>query len=100
MVGKHNLSMRILDLRPQNRTIPGIQQSAEIQHNRNVERGTHFIPRTARASFLSIFALKPPLAHSWAAPLPPRIPLLTRERPAIAAAIAPTPRIIGVDIGM
>ena len=52
----------------------------------------------ARASFLSILALKPPLAHSWAAPLPPIIPLLMRVRPAMAAAIAPTPKIIGVAI--
>jgi len=51
-----------------------------------------------RASFLSILALKPPLAHSWAAPLPPSIPLLMSVRPAMAAAIAPTPRMIGVDI--
>ena len=50
------------------------------------------------ASFRSIFALKPPLTHCSAAFFPPNKPLRTSERPAIAAAMAPTPMMIGVDI--
>ena len=74
------------------------REGTKIHHVQRIERETHLRPRIERASFLSILALKPPLAHSCAAPLPPMIPLLTRVRPAMAAAIAPTPRIIGVDI--
>ena len=73
-------------------------KSSKPGHSQNIERETHLIPRMERASFRSILALKPPLAHSWAAPLPPMTPLLKRVRPAMAAAIAPTPRMIGVDI--
>jgi len=82
------------------RTGPSLNhaQSTKFQHDHEIKRETHLRPRIKRASFLSILALKPPLAHSWAAPLPPIRPLLTRVRPAIAAAIAPTPRMIGVDI--
>jgi hypothetical protein len=82
------------------RTAPSLKraQSIKIRHSYEIERETHLRPRMARASFLSILALKPPLAHSWAAPRPPRTPLLIRVRPAMAAAIAPTPRMIGVDI--
>jgi hypothetical protein len=82
------------------RTAPSLKRarSIKIRHSYEIERETHLRPRMARASFLSILALKPPLAHSWAAPRPPRTPLLIRVRPAMAAAIAPTPRMIGVDI--
>lgn len=73
-------------------------QNPKTKHGGEIELETHLRPRMARASFLSILALKPPLAHSWAAPLPPIIPLLMRVRPAMAAAMAPTPRMIGVDI--
>jgi len=49
------------------------------------------------ASFLSIFALNPPLTHFSALALPILItPVLTRCLPVIAAARAPTPRINGV----
>ena len=50
------------------------------------------------ASLRSIFALKPPLTHCSAAFLPPSNPLRTSDRPAIAAAMAPTPMMIGVDM--
>ena len=82
------------------RTGPSLKytQSLKTQNSQEIERETHLRPRMERASFLSILALKPPLAHSWAAPLPPIIPLLISVRPAMAAAIAPTPRMIGVAI--
>lgn len=82
------------------RTGPSLKhtKSNKIKYDKEIEGEAHLRPRMERASVLSILALKPPLAHSRAAPLPPIIPLLTRVRPAMAAAIAPTPRMIGVDI--
>ena len=59
---------------------------------------THLRPRIARASFRSIFALKPPLTHCSAAFFPPKRPLRMSERPATAAAIAPKPMMMGVDM--
>ena len=50
----------------------------------------------AIASLRSIFALKPPLTHCSAAPLPARSPFLMRWRPVSAAAMAPRPTSIGV----
>ena len=50
----------------------------------------------AIASLRSIFALKPPFAHSSAAPLPANNPRRMSDLPTIAAVTAPIPIMMGV----
>ena len=58
---------------------------------RNIKQ-THLI-----ASFRSILALKPPFAHSSAAPLPANSPRHMSDLPSIAAVIASIPIMMGVS---
>lgn len=94
VVREHDLTVRVLELRLQRRAV-SVSRPYEKSFSRRGASTTHFRPRIAMASFLSILDLKPPFTHSSAALLPA---LRSRVRPAKAAAMAPTPTMIGVAI--